>query len=228
MYTSFGKANDRFGFEDKGEFRCAFKTDSLVVLICAAVILVWVVLIIINFISIGVQLSHAGADVSAAVNAYIYGGNADEMADPRAATWGNAINVGMTITTTLLGLIILFFMLAVFFVIELRLFRGQKYTFKADDNSFTISYPPKMQKEDLVLEYTDILGITWERRKFPFAPECFDFTIKTRTQGLVEFRVILHKLAKVNGITETPFNYIREKIGAANADERYLINRGIK
>lgn len=228
MYTSFGKANDRFGFEDKGEFRCAYKTDSLIITICAAVILVWVVLIIVNFITIGVQLSHTGADISQAMNELMYGSEDPTADSVKMTTWGSAINVGITITTTALGFIILFFMLLAFFVIELRLHRGQKYVFKADDNSFIVSYPPKMQKEDLVLEYDDILGITWERRKFPLAPECYDFTIKTRTHGLVEFRVILHKLAKVNGISETPFNYIREKIGAANADERYLINRGIK
>ena len=228
MYTSFGKANDRFGFEDKGEFYCAFKTDSLIITISAAVMLVWIVLIIINFVTFAVQMSNTGAYISQSMNEIIYGSE-DATADSvRMTTWGAAIQAGATMTTTVLGLIILAFMGIIFIVIEMRLHRGVKHTFKADDRSFTISFPPKMNKEDLVLEYDDILGITWERRKFPLAPECFDFTIKTRTHGIVEIRMILHKLARVNGVTETPFNYIREKIGTANADERYLINRGIK
>lgn len=225
MYTSYGKANDRFGFETKGQFRCAMKHDRLTVTICAAVMLVWIILIIINVITYANQMSTTGAQISEAMYELIHSGSAP---DPKVTTWGAAMRAGLTMITTVLGLIILFFMLLVFLVIEIRLHRGNTYTFEANDESFTVIYPPKMQKEDVVLSYDDILGISWETRKFPLVPECYDISIKTRSMGFVEFRVILTKLAKANGITETPFNLIREKIGLADPDERYLINRGIK
>ena len=39
---------------------------------------------------------------------------------------------------------------------------------------------------------------------------------------------ILTKIARANGITETPFNIIREKIGLASKDEFDLISRGVR
>lgn len=257
MYTSYGKANDRFGFDDKGVFRCAYKNDRLIAIIGALIIFVWIVLIIINIVSFW---SYIGSG-----KAMMYDiGNIEELDRKAASSKGNLIDtadeiaaggydalqaeahkadgsgstmlegfssgfLGMSINsiTTLGALIILVFLLAAFIIILIILHSGQKYTFRATDEGFTVVYPEKMHRT-ITLKYDDILGITWETRKFPLIPECYDFTIKTRTYGLVEFRVILHKLARVNGITETPFNYIREKIGAADPDERYLINRGLR
>ncbi len=260
MYSSFGKANDRFGFESKGIFRVAYKTDSLVTVLGAIVILVWVVLIIINLVSIAAYLGSPNPtmydtsrieqlDREAAGKK----GNLIDTADDIAAGGIDALRqeaskasdtnnkmleafssgfIGMSASflSTAFGLIVLVFLLVAYFIVMMLVRKGRTYNFKANDNSFTVTYPPKKkgaEPEVLVIDYSDVLGLTWETRKFPLLPECYDITVKTRTYGNLEYRVILTKIARVNGITETPFNLIREKIGLANKDERYLIKKGI-
>lgn len=255
MYTSLGKANDRFGFETKGSFKCAYKSDSLITVIGAAIILLWVILIIINFASIGIYLSTPGitmydTDRIEELDRQAYSqsrgmsddaeriGNGDEKLSVFGSSEVHMMDgfssgfMGMSTNFIALafGLLVLILLLIAFFVVMMLVRKGRTFLFKANDNSFTITYPKKKNDtEEKVIElvYDDVLGLKWQSRKFPLLPECYDMTVKTRTYGDLEFRVILTKLARANGIIETPFNIIREKIGIAAKDERYLINRGI-
>ncbi|MCR4780049.1 MAG: hypothetical protein K5876_03030 [Ruminiclostridium sp.] len=260
MYSSLGKANDRFGFEAKGTFRVAYRTDSLVTVVGAAVILVWVVLIIINIVSIATYLGSPNITMYDTErieeldrNAAGKKGNLIDTADDLAAGGISAFRqeaskasgegdkmlgafssgfIGMStgFLSTAFGLIVLLFLLVAYFIVMTLVRKGRPYSFTANDSSFTVTYPPGKKGEKpevLVIDYDDVLGLTWETRKFPLLPECYDITVKTRTYGNLEYRVILTKIARTNGITETPFNLIREKIGLANKDERYLINKGV-
>ena len=50
MYTSLGKANDRFGFKQTGQFRCAYKNDRLFAIIGGIVVLLFAGLLVFNFV----------------------------------------------------------------------------------------------------------------------------------------------------------------------------------
>jgi len=223
MYTSFGKANDRFGFEMRGSFRCAYAKDRIVVAVSLAVIGLWIVLIIINVITYAYQMTHMGAAVSQALNDVIYHGTGEQ--DPKITTWGAAIEAGFTMITTWLGLVFLAIFITAFIIILKVLHTGRKYSFSADEQKFVVTYPPKMNRKDEII-YDDVLGFKWEERKSVFAPKCFDIEITARDK-VYEYRVVLTKIARVNGITETPFNIVRERAGFAEKDVRYMINRGI-
>ena len=251
MYTSYGKANDRFGFEAKGTFKCAYKHDSIITVICAAVLTAWVVLIIINvvmffsylfsgkaemystenIVALDQQASSLHGDIVSAADSIASGGSdAWRSSNPNASDAANAPNMmkafapgfmGMSINsiTTAFGIIVLILLLAGFIIIMIVFHAGQTYEFKATEDRFIITYPLKMGKTDLI-KYEDVLGVKWTVRKLPLLPKCFDIDIKARS-GEYTFRVILTKLARVNGITETPFNIIRERAGLAGNDNFY-------
>ncbi len=259
MYTSFGKANDRFGFESKGTFRVAYKTDSLITAIGAAVILLWIVLIIVNLVSIGnflgsnptmydsARIEELDRDVAGKKGNLI--DTADDIAAggidalrqeaSKASGEGNKMMEGFStgfigMSTNFIaiafGLITLLFMLIAYFIIMTIIRKGKVCNFKANDNSFTVTYPPKKKGEApevIVIEYDDVMGLTWQTRKFPLLPECYDITLKTRTCGNLEYRVILTKIARSNGIIETPFNFIREKTGLADKVEKFGVYKDI-
>lgn len=253
MYTIHGKANDRFGFEARGSFRVAYKGDSLITTICSGVIIVWIILMVINIIAIKDYLSTPAIGIFdperlEALDREAYAesqGMTDDALDivenkrdlqiassddPKLM---NAISAGfMGMSTNFIGiafgLFALIFMLIAYFIIMTIVRKGREFRFKADDKLFTITYPKK-KKERLQkiveIPYHDILGLTWRSRWFPLLHECYDITVKTRTYGDLEYRMILTKLARTNGIIETPFNIIREKIGIAAEDEKYMLNQ---
>ncbi|MBQ3841902.1 MAG: hypothetical protein II820_04335 [Ruminiclostridium sp.] len=226
MYTTFGKANDRFGFSTGGAFNCAFKNDRLTVITGIVILALLVVAAISDLVYLGDNMASAGSQASAGMSEMIYGTNAGDAKDPRLTVWGGAINSGLAIIILDVLIITGIFALIAFVIVIMFLRRGRLYKFAANDETFTVTYPKKDRKT-VEFRYTDIVGMTWETRKFPLAPECLDITVRTRI-GDFDYRVILTNMARANGITETPFNIIREKIGLASKDETDLITRGIR
>ena len=215
MYTSFGKANDRFGFSTGGTFSCAFRNDRLAVIAGVLVIALIVITAVSDIVWLVQNTANAGAQASAGMYDMIYNMNTDGAKEPKLTVWGGAINTGFAIV-----------ILAVIGIVLIFLHRGKLYKFTANDETFIVTYPAK-ERTTVEFRYDDIIGLTWEKRKFPLAPECLDITVKTKI-GDFDYRVILTKIGRVNGITETPFNYIREKIGLAPKDEIDLISRGVR
>ncbi len=226
MYTTFGKANDRFGFSTGGYFSCAFRNDRLVVIAGIVVFVLIAVAAISDLVYIGNNMANAGAQASAGMYDMIYGTNVGNASDPKVTVWGGAMNTGFAVTILAVIGIAAAFALIVFIVVLMFLRRGKLYKFTANDETFIVTYP-KSERKTVEFRYDDIIGLTWETRKFPLAPECLDITVKTKI-GDFDYRVILTKIARANGITETPFNIIREKIGLASKDEFDLISRGVR
>lgn len=133
------------------------------------------------------------------------------------------INFSVTCMATGFGLYLLAILLIAFLIVSATMKMGQTYKFKADDTLFTIIYPKKMNKT-LAIEYDYILGIKDEEWKFPFAPKCLDVTIQTK-EGDFTFRVVHTPMSRANGIYETPFNIIREKIGLQKETDTYLLHK---
>ena len=226
MYTTYGKANDRFGFSSGGVFNCALKNDRLIVIAGIVLLALLAVGIITDLVYIGHNMVNAGATTSAEMSDMIYNMNTSEAKDPKLSVWGGAINTGFAIIILDALLITAAFVLILFIIALVTLRRGKVYKFSANDETFIVTYP-KNERKTVEFRYTDIIGMTWKTRKFPLAPECLDITVKTRI-GDFDYRVILTKIGRANGITETPFNYIREKIGLASKDETELISRGVR
>lgn len=226
MYTSFGKANDRFGFSTGGTFSCAFRNDRLAVIAGVLVIALIVIAAVSDIVWLVQNTANAGAQASAGMYDMIYNMNTDGAKDPKLNVWGGAINTGFAIIILAVIGITGVFALIAFGIVLIFLHRGKLYKFTANDESFIVTYPAK-ERTTVEFRYDDIIGLTWEKRKFPLAPECLDITVKTKI-GDFDYRVILTKIGRVNGITETPFNYIREKIGLAPKDETELISRGVR
>ncbi|MBR1830944.1 MAG: hypothetical protein IJ784_00745 [Ruminiclostridium sp.] len=221
MYTSFGKANDRFGFSTGGTFSCAFRNDRLAVIAGVLVIALIVIAAVSDIVWLVQNTANAGSQASAGMYDMIYNMNTDG-----ANVWGGAINTGFAFVILEVIGITGFFALIAFGIVLIFLHRGKLYKFTANDETFIVTYPAK-ERTTVEFRYDDIIGLTWEKRKFPLAPECLDITVKTKI-GDFDYRVILTKIGRVNGITETPFNIIREKIGLATKDEIDLISRGVR
>ncbi len=225
MYTSFSKVNDRFGFETKGSFRCAYSHDSVVVVIASAVLLIWGVLIIVNIVSFFTYLYSGSADMYStdnitALDQAVAAGDESENGHTMMESFSPGF-IGMSVNSiaTVFGIFVLVILVAAYIIILTVLHKGQLYDFKANDEQFVITYPLKMHRT-VALKYNDVLGVNWTERRFPLTPRCYDIEVSTRS-GNYTFRVVLTKLAQANGITETPFNIVRERIGIAENDRFY-------
>ena len=223
MYTSFDKIQDRFGFSTSGTFKCAYKNTRPIIIAGLIVLGALVVLTLINLVFIVVTLKNAPAGAAQRFNEIISGGLDEIMHGLNH--FGDVASVGFGIIGTVFGMFLFLLALIAFIVVCATLKTGQTYTFKADEKLFTIIYPKRMDTT-LAIEYDYILGIQYEEWKFIFAPKCLDVTIQTK-EGNFDFRLIHTPMSRANGITETPFNIIRERIGLADKDEAYIINRQI-
>lgn len=220
MYTIRGKANDRFGTEAAGTFRVPYSGDRIAVtvgmIILAAVgaLVIWQ---LVTYFDISVN---AGANASKYMNDLIYRGVTEENAltdifRSAATVQGMAFGVG------------LFLILAAVFIMMSRKFCiGKTCRYQANDEMFVAVFPGK-QNRAVGIFYDDVIGIEWKVRKFPFTGVRCDVTVRSRDKTQ-EFTALIPKSAQEEGITETPYNIIREMTGLADKDERYLINRGIK
>lgn len=132
------------------------------------------------------------------------------------------INFSTTVMATGFGLYLLMLLVIAFLIIMAVMRTGDTYKFKADEERFTVIYPPKIGGT-LVMEYDYITGVTCQEWSFPFAPKCLDVTIQTK-QGDFMFRCIHTPMSRANGICELPFNIIREKIGLSDETDVMLIH----
>jgi hypothetical protein len=140
-----------------------------------------------------------------------------------AASGGSLVNLGFGLVGVGFGVFLLVIAIIALLIIIANMRMGQTYKFKADEQTFTVIYPPKVNRS-ITFEYDYITGLRYEEWKFLCAPRCLDVTVQTK-QGDFTFRCIHTPMSKANGITETPFNIIRERIGLSHPDEAILINR---
>ncbi|MGN0579184.1 MAG: hypothetical protein ACI4J4_11240, partial [Ruminiclostridium sp.] len=114
-------------------------------------------------------------------------------------------NIVISVSLFLIAVCILAFVIIIAF-----LNGGRNYKFSANETGFTVIYPKK-GKEELFL-YDKIIGIQVEERKFMFLRSGMDVVIITKSYSR-RFRLIHTSASRANGISETPFNIIRERIG---------------
>ena len=223
MYTSLGKANDRFGFKQTGQFRCTYKNDRLFAIIGGVVVLLFAGLLVFNFIWLAGAFGSDG-NIGSIVDTERLYDTAAQGGMMMNIFSSDFISVSATFIASGFGIFILSIFVALYILLLFILHRGKKYEFTANEERFIVTYPPNMHRTD-AYKYEDVLGVTWKTYKFPLLPECYDITVSTRNRTY-EYRVILNRLARVNGIIETPFNFIRERTGIADRDEVYM-NRKI-
>lgn len=221
MYTSYSKIDDRFGFSTGGTFHCAYGKTRTYITASIITMLSVFALIIINLVYLFIEMQKApGAAMS-----QIYDVVNGLLTGIHTGTAGSStvfLNIGFAIIGTAFGLLLLLISFIAFLIVIATMRMGQTYKFRADEQTFTVEYPEKIGTV-LTIEYDYITGLQYEEWSFMFAPKCLDITVQTK-QGDFLFRVVHTPLSKANGITETPFNIIRERIGLAGEDEAVLIN----
>lgn len=223
MYTSFDKIQDRFGFSTGGAFKCAYKNTRTLILGGIITICVIIALIIISVVYVLVRMRDLPGMASAQLTTLIGNFVSGNGLSGDAQAGGGLVEFGFTVASIGFGLALLLIAVIAFIIIITIMHAGQTYKFKADETKFTVIYPPKTG-QTLTVEYDYIVGLYYEEWRFMFAPKCLDVTIQTK-QGDFTFRCIHTPLSRANGITETPFNIIRERIGLAHKDEAVLINK---
>lgn len=223
MYTSFDKIQDRFGFSTGGTFKCAYKNTRTIILAGIITIGVLIVLTIISIVYVMMRMRDipgmASAQLTSLIGNFISGNGFT--GDPEAGS--GLLGFGFAVTSISFGFFLLLIAIITFIIVIATMRGGQTYKFKADETKFTVIYPPKMNRT-LTIEYEYIVGIYSEEWRFLCAPKCLDVTIQTK-MGDFTFRCIHTPMSRANGITETPFNIIRERIGLAHPDEAVLINK---
>ena len=223
MYTSYSKINDRFGFSTGGTFRCAYRNTRTYMTVGVAVILLIAALIAVSAVYVAVKSQGLGNAVAAQTGVIL-----DNLIHGRGfvgdgEAGGQLMDLGFGIVGLAFGIILLVISVIVFIIFTAVLKAGQTYKFSADEEKFTVIYPKNIGGS-LTIEYDYITGLTYEEWRYLFSPRCLDVTVHTR-QGEFTFRCIHTPMSKANGITETPFNIIRERIGLAHKDENVLIDR---
>ena len=221
MYTTKGKANDRFGFHSTGFFKCAYYHDRIIAVAGIVIIVALIILLIVNVLFYLGMFDGQGSignmfDIGRILN-LAAGMGSEEDHHLMEAFSSEMINMSVVAFSTAFFFFVLIILAAAYLLTLIILHKGQKYEFKADDEMFVVTYPKRMHRT-ATFRYEDVLGITWEERKSFILPHCYEFTVTTRS-GSYDFKYIMNKIALANGVQETPFNIIREKIGVANEDE---------
>ena len=223
MYTSFDKIQDRFGFSTGGTFKCAYKNTRTLILAGLITIGVVFALTVISVVYVVVRMKDVPGMASAQLTSLITGFISGQGLTGDATAGGGLAGFGLAVVSISFGIFLLLIAVIAFLIIITTTRAGQTYKFKADETKFTVIYPEKIG-QTLTIEYDYIIGIYSEEWRFLFAPKCLDVTIQTK-MGEFTFRCIHTPMSKANGIAETPFNIIRERIGLAHEDEAVLINK---
>lgn len=200
MYTSFSPNDERFGFSVKGSFKCAYDSDRSIIIGCLIALVTLIVLFIVQLIYYFNLFDEKGA---------IKGGMID-MSAAKPKMNSNFINFAASNIVISISLFSLAVFILAFVIIIAFLNGGRSYKFHANETGFTVIYPKK-GKEELFL-YDRIIGIQEEERRFIFLRSGMDVIIKTKNYSR-RFRLIHTSASRANGISETPFNIIRERIG---------------
>ena len=223
MYTSYDKISDRFGFNTGGTFKCAYKNTRVIITAGIVTIGVIMVCLIISIVYVMVRMkdvpSMASAQLDALIGTFISGEGIQ--GDTKA---GSALmSFGITVVSISFGVLLLMIAVIAFLITIAVLRSGQTYKFRADEEKFTVIYP-KSTGGTLTMEYSYIEGVQAEEWKFLCSPKCLDITVQTKN-GDFTFRVLHTPMSKANGICETPFNIIREKIGLSKEADIYLVHK---
>lgn len=220
MYTSRGKANDRFGCEMSGNFRVPYKCGRLAVIAGLCVLGAVAVLLMISLITfIDITANTEKEIVTYWFNEF-YGSGNDDGVSPVSSLFRSAA----TVQGLGLGALLLVVLIILFRMLVSKLCMGRACRYSSDAEKFTVTDPKNGRQT--VIPYSEVIGISWTERHSLFSPLCCWVTItgKTRDYG---FTAIIPKSAQGCGIIETPFNIIREQTGLAGKDELYTLNRGI-
>ena len=209
MYTSYSPNNERFGFSIKGNFRCAYDSDRSIIIGCLIALGTLIVLFIIQLVYYFNLFDEKGA---------IKGGIID-LSPSIPKMNSNFINFAASNIVISVSLFSLAAFILTFAVIIAFLNGGRNYKFSANETGFTVIYPKK-GKEELFL-YDKIIGIHEEERKFIFLRSGMDVVIKTKSYTR-RFRLIHTSASRANGISETPFNIIRERIGLVKRPDYHI------
>lgn len=189
-YTSYSPNNERFGFQLKGSFRCAYGWERLFIIIGGIVILVVTAVIIFLWASLK---DYMGSNVE--VSVYIVDG----------------ISYGLT-TTAMSALLVIEILLLIGYIVTIGILRvGQSYRFYANEEYFDIT-PPQKNARHIIIYYKDVTAVFPDERAFPLTSGGIDVTILIKN-GRLLFQTIHTSKTKANGIEETPFNIIRERAG---------------
>ena len=200
MYTSFSPNDERFGFSVKGNFRCAYDSDRSIIIGCLIALGTLIVLFIIQLVYYFNLFDEKGA---------IKGGIID-LSPAKPKMNNNFINFAASNIAISMSLFLIAACILAFVIIIAFLNGGRSYKFHANETGFTVIYPKK-GKEELFL-YDRIIGIQEEERRFIFLRSGMDVIIKTKNYSR-RFRLIHTSASRANGISETPFNIIKERIG---------------
>ena len=200
-YTSYSPNDERFGFSTSGQFKCAYPKDRLILVLCLLLIIAEIVLIVVNFMSFSEIMNPDGS---------IKGGFISDDGAYMTGSSGSAAYSVINITGSFL--IFVLFLTVVGFIIVITVLRsGRKFTFKADETQMTITDSKGGAR---TFEYAKVSAVMEEERRFPFTAPELDIELRTK-DGTFEYRLLHTPMSKVNGISETPFYIIKERIGQA-------------
>lgn len=212
MYTSFSPNNERFGFRLKGRFKCAFQLERTILIAGLIPMALIIILMIVAIVFIGGLFNPDGG---------LKGGYAEVVTEegyPKVQFSDSAANytVGMISIDFLLVLLAIFAAIYIAVIIFMRV--GRYYTFDANENGMTIRFPSGREESFL---YKDVMGVTAKERKFLWASRGLDITIKTRFKNYT-YHLIHTPMSRANGISETPFNIVRERAELTDKWERHF------
>lgn len=209
MYTSFSPNDERFGFSVRGNFRCAYDSDRSIIIGCLIALGTLIVLFIIQLVYYFNLFDEKGA---------IKGGIID-LSPAKPKMNNNFINFAASNIAISMSLFLIAACILAFVIIIAFLNGGRSYKFHANETGFTVIYP-RNGKEELFL-YNKVIGISTEERRFIFLRRGIDVIIKTKNYSK-RYRLIHTPASRANGISETPFNIIRERIGLVNRPEFHI------
>ncbi len=189
-HIGYSQVEDRFGFYEKGTFRCPRKNEPLLLAIVAAIYAVYLCVVVINGVIV------LTGDLSVPIYEY------DRTIDDYVPT----LNLLCVIISVLI--LVIFTIIAVFAMIVIT--SGNTYTFFADETKMIIT-DPKGEKTEL--RYSDIISITYEKLTlFTRRQRGFDVYIETKYRTL-NYQYIYSKNKLLQQEKDSPFFILEEHAG---------------
>lgn len=201
-YTSYSPNDERFGFKMKGSFRCAYENQRSVIIAIPLIILAFVILfIVILILTRDLVMNPEMPDFSA-----------DAPYISRMDIFGFDVAIYGSYLVALAAILCIVLLSIIGYCIVLAVLRaGRSYTFTATEERFIIC-PPEKVGPCISVNYSDVIGVFAQERKFIFAEHGLDITIKTKKDDIF-IRYIHTPESAMKGLSETPFNIIMERAG---------------
>ena len=197
-YSSFSPNEERFGFNIKSSFRCAYENERLIVIAFLIAIGAILVGMIICFATC-YEMLFTPVDINAAATG------------KRANIFGfNPAEYGLS-AMAMVFLFWLAIVAAIAFCIVLSILHsGRCCDFKANENYMEIITQEKYP-HTYVIYYNDVIDVTASERKILFLSG-LDINVRTKKKTFL-FRFIHTHMSKTEGLAGTPFNIICERAG---------------